>query len=187
MLPARLALCDLEAPGWGEPRFPHCSLVASYLKDCCMAFSLFVVRSCFILPYQYQGWYYVIISSDTFQMTMNWPADHRPCRFCFVSCFVLFCLCGFCFCFCFVFFSLFCVGWMSLHGESSMDYVSILIQFLFWCTLSIRWCCHCINSLNLQICNWLSGLLNDLVRAIWRWTEKKSLDSRRIPAWRLRN
>ena len=23
MLPARLALCDLEAPGWGEPRFPH--------------------------------------------------------------------------------------------------------------------------------------------------------------------
>ena len=23
------------------------------------------------------------------------------------------------------------------------------------------------------ICNWLSGLLNDLARAIWRWTEKK--------------
>ena len=35
----RLALCDLEAPGWGEPRFPHCAFVASWLTDCCMAFS----------------------------------------------------------------------------------------------------------------------------------------------------
>ena len=41
MLPARLALCDLEAPGWGEPRFPHCAFVASWLTDCCMAFSCF--------------------------------------------------------------------------------------------------------------------------------------------------
>ena len=82
---------------------------------------------------------------------LNWTIQTRlawPCAFCFVSCSVLFGLCVFgllllcCFC-------LFCVGWMSSHGESSMDYVSILIQFLFWCTLSTRWCCHCINSLNL--------------------------------------
>ena len=25
MLPVQLALCDLEAPGWGEPWFPHCA------------------------------------------------------------------------------------------------------------------------------------------------------------------
>ena len=29
------------------------------------------------------------------------------------------------------------VGWISSHGESSMDCVSILFQFLSWCTLSI--------------------------------------------------
>ena len=37
MLPARLALCDLEAPGCGDPWFPHCAFVASWLTDCCMA------------------------------------------------------------------------------------------------------------------------------------------------------
>ena len=44
---------------------------------------------------------------------------------------------------------MFCVCWMSLHGDSSMDYVSILIQFYFSCTLSIG--CFSINSLNLLI------------------------------------
>ena len=141
----------------------------SWLGGACMAFSLFVVRSCFIFAtgviLSYHLFWYV---SDDYELTSWSPAV----LFCFVSCSVLFGLC-FLFCFCFVVFvCLFCVGWMSLHGESSMDYVSILIQFLFWCTLSIRWCCHCINSLNLQICNWLSGLLNDLARATWRWTEK---------------
>ena len=38
MLPVRLARCDLEAPGWGEPWFPHCAFVASWLTDYCMAF-----------------------------------------------------------------------------------------------------------------------------------------------------
>ena len=37
MLPVRLALCDLEAPGWGEPWFPHCAVVASWLTDFCTA------------------------------------------------------------------------------------------------------------------------------------------------------
>ena len=31
------ALCDLEAPGWGEPWFPHCAFVDSWLTDFCMA------------------------------------------------------------------------------------------------------------------------------------------------------
>ena len=31
MLPVRLALCDLEAPGWREPWFPHCAFVGSWL------------------------------------------------------------------------------------------------------------------------------------------------------------
>ena len=32
------ALCDFEAPGWGEPWFPHCAFVDSRLTDVCMAF-----------------------------------------------------------------------------------------------------------------------------------------------------
>ena len=145
----RLALCDLEAPGWGEPRFPHCAFVASWLTDCCMAFSWFVVRSCFILPYQSQGWYNVIISSDTFQMTMNWPADHRPCCFWVVSCFVLGLFVWVLFCFCLVFLVWFvlveCPRTVTAQWIMYRSY-SVYI----WCTLSILWCCHCINSLNLK-------------------------------------
>ena len=37
--PSRLALCDLEAPGWEEPRFPHCAVLLLKLTDCGMAFS----------------------------------------------------------------------------------------------------------------------------------------------------
>ena len=56
ILPARLALCDLEAPGWGEPWFPHCAFVASWLTDFCMALlwsCCFVL--CLPLPYQSLG------------------------------------------------------------------------------------------------------------------------------------
>ena len=52
MLPVRLALCDLEAPGWGEPWFPHCASVASWLTDYCMALCDLLFRFCFTLPYQ---------------------------------------------------------------------------------------------------------------------------------------
>ena len=48
MLPVRLARCDLEAPGWGEPWFPHCAFVASWLTDYCMAFLWFC---CFALVF----------------------------------------------------------------------------------------------------------------------------------------
>ena len=39
MLPARLALCDLEAPGWGGASVSALAFVAAWLTDCCMAFS----------------------------------------------------------------------------------------------------------------------------------------------------
>ena len=48
MLPVRLALCDLKAPGWGEPWFPHCAVVASWLTDYCMAPLRFVVSLDFL-------------------------------------------------------------------------------------------------------------------------------------------
>ena len=54
MLPVRLALCDLEAPGWGEPWFPHCAFVASWLTDYCMAW-LCVGCFAFVVPYQSRG------------------------------------------------------------------------------------------------------------------------------------
>ena len=62
MLPVRLALCDLEAPGWGEPWFPHCAFVAPWLTDFCMALLwsfCFVV--CFTVAIPIPWWYNVII------------------------------------------------------------------------------------------------------------------------------
>ena len=133
---------------------------------CCSLLFYFAIPILRVIVCYHLFWYV----SDDYELTGWSPAVL------FLLC-VLFCVCfvyvGFVLLLLCVFFWLFCVGWMSLHGDSSLDYVSILIQFYFWCTLSIWWCCHCINSLNLQICNWLSGLLNDLARAIWRWTEKK--------------
>ena len=45
-LPSRLALCDLEAPGWGEPWFPHCAVLLLKLTDCGMGF--FVIFFCLV-------------------------------------------------------------------------------------------------------------------------------------------
>ena len=187
MLPARLALCDLEASGWGEPRFPHCAHVASYLTDCCMAFSLFVVRSYFILPYQSEGWYYVIISSDTFQMTINWPADHRPCRFCFVSCFVLFCLCGFCFAFALWFFLCFVLVGCPCTVKAQW----IMYRSLFSSSFGAH---GRYDDVAIALIHWICKYATGFPACLTTWREpygvgrkKKSLDSRRIPAWRLRN
>jgi len=33
-MPERLALCDLEAPGWGEPWFPHSAVLLYSLLWC---------------------------------------------------------------------------------------------------------------------------------------------------------
>ena len=87
-------------------------------------------------------WYF----SNNYELTSWSPAVLF--LFCVLFCFCFF-LCGFCFAFALLFLWLSCVGWLSLHGDCSMDYASILIQFYFWCTLSIWWFCHCFNSLNL--------------------------------------
>ena len=47
------------------------------------------------------------------------------------------------------------------------------IQFSFVSHRHFDQCCCCINSVNLHKCNCLSGLINHLARAIWRWTEKQ--------------
>ena len=154
MLPARLALCDLEAPGWGEPR---------WLRDWCMAFSWFVVRSCFILSTNPRG--DTMLSSLLMRFKWLWTDQLITDRAVFGLCPVLFLvwLCGFCLlvlCF------LFGLCWSLVLARWQLNGLCIdPTQFYFWCTLSILWCCHCINSRNLN-----TGF--PASRAIRRWTEK---------------
>ena len=57
------------------------------------------------------------------------------------------------------------------HGDSSMDYVSILFSSpLMHIVVMMMLPLHLFTEF--AKCNWLSGLINDLARAIWRWTEK---------------
>ena len=64
----------------------------------------------------------------------------RPCWFlvCFLGVFV-----------CFVWFWVFVVFFV-LHGDSSMEYVSIQFSSLLYAHCRYDWCCHCINSVNLH-------------------------------------
>ena len=68
----RPALSDLEAPGWGEPRFPLCAFVASWLTDfvwhCRVVAGSLLFSHAIPIP---EVIYNVIISSDMFQLTMN--------------------------------------------------------------------------------------------------------------------
>ena len=121
----------------------HCAISRlSWLTDYRMAPLCFVVSLLFSVPYQSLRWYNVIISSSAFQMPVNWSADHRPCWF-FVG-FLFWCFCVLCLVlgFCCLFFV--------LHGDSSMDYVSIQFSSLLYAHGRHDWCCHCINSVNLQ-------------------------------------
>ena len=53
-MPARLALCDLGAPGWGEPWFPHSAvLLYSHLGMAILVMFVFSVLFLLLLPYQY--------------------------------------------------------------------------------------------------------------------------------------
>ena len=81
-------------------------------------------------------WYNVIISSDAFQMTMDWPADHRPW-----GCVWFVCVCLFCSCFLFGCFVL--VVW-----PCTVTALWIMYRSLF----SSAFGAHCLNSLNLPIC-----------------------------------
>ena len=51
---------------------------------------------------------------------------------------------------CFVWFWVFVVCFFVLHGDSSMDYVSIQFSSLLYAHCRYDWCCHCINSVNLH-------------------------------------
>ena len=86
-MPARLALCDLGAPGWGEPWFPHSAvLLYSHLG---MAMSVMFVFS--VLPL---FTCHTNTSDDTMispltplLMLHNWSAGHfSPSRFVFALC-----------------------------------------------------------------------------------------------------
>ena len=132
VLPVRLALCDLEAPGWGA-LFPSCAFVASWLIDYCTVWHfwccLFAVSP---LPRQSLRWDKVIISwyvSDACEL-ISW---HRPC--CFFVCFLGICVC-------LVLFLVFVLCLFVLHGDSSMDYVSILLSSLLYAHCRHDWCCH---------------------------------------------
>ena len=55
-MPERLALCDLGAPGWGEPWFPHSAVLLLSLTDLEYSMAMFVFGCSFLLflpPYQY--------------------------------------------------------------------------------------------------------------------------------------
>ena len=70
LLPARLQLCDLGAPGWGEPWFPHCAFLLPSLADSWYGFVVWVLlffsfchtgedrlwESKFYIPFQPQKW-----------------------------------------------------------------------------------------------------------------------------------
>ena len=79
---------------------------------------------------------------------------------------------GFCFAFALCFLFGLCL-FLSSHSDSSMDYVSILLSSTFGA--HCRYYDVAIALIRgIEICKWLSGLLNDLAKAIWRWTEKKA-------------
>ena len=123
---------------------------ASVSALCCVAsqahrlrYGFFVICVCLVailwVIQCYHLFWYVSIP-------INWPADHQPCRvrvlWGFCCWFCVLCVFGCCFCFCW--FS-FCFARWQLNGLCIDP-----IQLSFWCTLSSWWCCHCINSVNLQ-------------------------------------
>ena len=96
-MPARLALCDLGAPGWGEPWFPHSAvLLYSHLG---MAMSVMFVFS--VLPLftcHTNTCDDTMISPLTQLLTLhNWSAGHfPPSRFVLMLCVLFwFALCVF--------------------------------------------------------------------------------------------
>ena len=102
-MPARLALCDLGAPGWGEHWFPH-SAVLLYTPgygdvcDVCVFGSAFALTA-IPMPAMIQGYH-----AYSLPRSHNWSAGHfSPSRFvlCCVFWFVLLvCFCSlvlFCF------------------------------------------------------------------------------------------
>ena len=112
-MPARLALCDLGAPGWGEPWFPHSAvLLYSHLGTAMSVMFVFSVLPLLYLPYQYRWWYKDITLTHYRGYITGLPATFPL--------FGLFCVCFGLFCLCVLFFGLFCfsvfVMWRNCDG-----------------------------------------------------------------------
>ena len=139
-LPSRLALCDLE-----EPWFRHCAVLLLKLTECGMALSWFWFAwlMCAI-PILWVMQCYHLLNTFQFLLT-DQLITTVPWLFVVLLGFVLVSV----FCVSLGFVVVFVGFLVALHGDSSMDYVSIHPRF-FWCTLSSWWCCHCINSGSLQ-------------------------------------
>ena len=121
ILPVRLALCDLEAPGWGEPWFPHCAFVASRPTDYCMAFLWFC---CFALVFfcHTNPWGDTMISSLLVRFRCVWTDQLITDRAGFWCAFV-----------CFVWFWVFVVCFSVLHGDT---------QWIMYRSNSVLFCMH---------------------------------------------
>ena len=117
---------------------PHCVFVASWLTDYCMAFLWFC---CFALVFfcHTNPWGDTMISSLLVRFRCVWTDQLITDRAGFWCAFV-----------CFVWFWVFVVCFSVLHGDSTMDYVSIQFSSLLYAHCRHDWCCHCINSVNLQ-------------------------------------
>ena len=130
VMPARLALCDLGAPGWGEPWFPHSAvLLYSHLGMAMSVMFVFSVLPLLHLPYQYKRWYKDITLTHCRCYITGLPATFPLLGLFCAVCFGLFCLCVFSLVwFCFSVF----VMWRNCDGI--LDYVSVHHQFTFAAT-----------------------------------------------------
>ena len=90
-MPARLALCDLGAPGWGEPWFPHSAvLLYSHLGMAIFVMFVFSVLPLLLLPYQYQRYKDITLTHYRGHIT-GLPATFPLLGLFCVVCFGLFC------------------------------------------------------------------------------------------------
>ena len=97
-MPARLALCDLGAPGWGEPWFPH-SAVLLYSHMGMAIFVMFVFSVLFFaftaipIPAMIQGYHAFSFRGHITGLPATFPLLGLVCVVCFCLC----CLCVFLF------------------------------------------------------------------------------------------
>lgn len=101
------ALCDLWAPGWGEPGFPHTDLL---LRICaqisCMASSFSVCVCSLLVFYAIHSWVDTMLSTHALPRILLRPTVH--CRFLVFDCFLFVCAVFFV-CFGFLVFSFVCL------------------------------------------------------------------------------
>ena len=135
LMPERLALCDLGAPGWGEPWFPHSAVLLLLLTDLeygdvCVWVPFFMLV---LPPYQFYGWYNVITLLSVTDVAEL--ASRSLCLVLFVCVWSLFC-----------WFAVFFV-WFLRHTRVTADWA------VYWSCVSSTFAAHlgwrhCINKMN---------------------------------------